>query len=264
MGRILVGCSGWSYPHWRKPVYGGRPAREWLSIYAERFPTVEVNATFYRLPSTRMVAGWTERSPAGEVFAVKASRYITHIKHLGGVREGGERLVARIRPLADAGKLGPLLWQLPETFHRDDDRLDAALRDLPAGRNCFEFRHPSWFCDAVYDRLSAVGAGLVFGDHPTRRFQTFVRTADWVYIRFHHAARGLRGGYSAGELRTWADRIGGWAESGDVYAYFNNDWVGTRSGEPYAIANARTLMANLGLDPPVATASGVSASRHCG
>jgi uncharacterized protein YecE (DUF72 family) len=264
VGRIRIGCSGWSYPHWRKPVYGGRPEGEWLAIYAERFPTVEVNATFYRLPSSRMVAGWAERSPEGEVFAVKMSRYLTHVKRLGGVREGGERLVARVRPLADAGKLGPLLWQLPETFHRDDERLDAALRDLPTGRNCFEFRHPSWFCDAVYERLAAAGAALVVGDHPTRPFQTLVRTADWAYIRFHHGTRGVRGGYSPGELRIWAERIADWTHTGDVYAYFNNDWLGTRSGEPFAIANARTLMDALGLESPAAAATDVSPARRSG
>lgn len=264
MGRILIGCSGWSYPHWRGPVYGGRPEAEWLSLYSERFPTVEVNATFYRLPSPPMVAGWVARSPAGEVFAVKVSRYLTHIKQLRGVRAGGEQLVDRVRPLADAGKLGPLLWQLPETFHRDDDRLDEALRDLPAGRNCFEFRHPSWFCDPVYDRLAGAGAALVFGDHPTRRFQTFVRTADWTYVRFHHGTRGVRGGYSPGELRAWAERIADWAQAGDVYAYFNNDWLGTRSGEPFAIANARTLMGMLGTDALSHPVADVSAARRFG
>jgi uncharacterized protein YecE (DUF72 family) len=264
VGRILIGCSGWSYPHWRKPVYGGRPEGDWLAIYSERFPTVEVNATFYRLPSPRMVAGWAARSPAGEVFAVKVSRYLTHIKRLGGVREGGERLVARTRPLADAGKLGPLLWQLPETFRRDDDRLDAALENVPPGRNCFEFRHPSWFCDAVYDRLAAAGAALVVGDYPTRPFQTLVRTADWAYLRFHHGTHGVRGGYSQAELRAWAERIADWAGAGDVYAYFNNDWLGTRSGEPFATANASTLMRALGLEPFAAATADVSAGGRSG
>src|SRR5438270_4411057 len=216
MSSVRLGCSGWSYAHWREPVYHGLPAGRWLGRYGELFPTVEVNASFYRLPTRHAAELWAERSPAGFVFAVKASRYLTHVRRLRDVRAGSARLLERMRPLAEAGKLGPLLWQLPETFPRDDERLAAALAALPDVRNCFEFRHPSWFCQPVLDQLAAAGAALVFGDHPARRFQMLEPTADWVYIRFHHGSRGVRGGYSPAELRGWARRIRGWSRRGDV------------------------------------------------
>ena len=232
---IRIGCSGWSYQHWREPVYAGHPSSEWLTRYAQMFPTVEVNATFYRLPTLRAVTGWAARSPSGFVFAVKVSRYLTHVSHLLDAREGGARLRARIEPLAKSGKLGPLLWQLPETFRRDDERLAVALEAMPDMRNCFEFRHPSWFCEPVRERLAAAGAALVFADHPKRRFQTFDPTTDWVYLRFHHGSRGVRGGYSTRELEDWAARIRDWSAHGDVYAYFNNDW------EAFAVRDAGRL-----------------------
>jgi uncharacterized protein YecE (DUF72 family) len=143
----------------------------------------------------------------------------------------------RIEPLAQAGKLGPLLWQLPESFPRDDERLTVALRALPEGRNCFEFRHPSWFCREVREMLADAGAALVVGDHPTRRFQTLEPTAGWMYVRFHHGSRGRRGNYSEAELREWAGRIRRWARRGDVYVYFNNDW------EAFAVRNAERMQA---------------------
>jgi len=235
----LIGCSGWSYAHWRDPVYDGAPAGRWLGLYAERFPTVEVNASFYWLPTLRMAQGWAERASDGFVFAVKMSRYVTHIRRLRDVPANVALLMRRIEPLAAAGKLGPLLWQLPESFPRDDERLAAALRALPGGRNCFEFRHPSWFCPEVRKLLADAGAALVVGDHPQRAFQTLEPTADWMYVRFHHGARGRRGNYSETELREWARRIRGWGRRGDVYVYFNNDWEG------FAVRNAERLQALL-------------------
>ena len=240
-GTLALGCSGWSYAHWRDPVYGRAPAREWLPIYAGMFSTVEVNATFYRLPSTRMVQGWADHSPEGFRFAVKVSRYVTHIRRLTDAGSHLQRLLERIEPLIGAGKLGPLLWQLPETFHRDDERLATALDQLPHEfRHAVEFRHPSWFCASVMDILRRAGVALVIGDHPTRRFQTRELTTDFTYIRFHHGHAGRGGNYSDRELAGWAEAIAGWLAQGDVYAYFNNDWLG-RSGRPYAVENARTL-----------------------
>src|SRR5205085_968667 len=119
-----------------------------------------------------------------------------------------------------------ILWQLPENFHRDDDRLGGALEALPAGRHCFEFRHESWFCEPVYDLLRSRGAALVIGDHPKRPFQSYEMTADWTFIRFHWGARGRRGNYSESELALWRDRIAEWRSRVEVYAYFNNDWEG--------------------------------------
>jgi uncharacterized protein YecE (DUF72 family) len=231
-----IGCSGWSYAHWRDRVYpSGLPARRWLEHYATLFDTVEVNATFYRLPRRETVASWARSTPDGFLFAVKASRYLTHVKRLADLREGVARLSERIEPLAEARKLGPVLWQLPETFHRDDDRLQEALEQLPGDRHAFEFRHPSWFVPEVERLLRRHGAALVVGDHPERPFQTKVLTAPWTYVRFHYGSRGRGGNYSRRELEGWARLLGRWRRRAEVYAYFNNDWCG------FAVANARTL-----------------------
>ena len=236
MHECRVGCSGWSYPHWRGRVYPERlPQRRWLEHYATFFDTVEVNATFYRLPRQDTVAAWAEETPRGFLFAVKASRYLTHVRRLSDLGRGVERFYERIAPLAQASKLGPVLWQLPETFHRDDDRLARALARLPVGRHAFEFRHPSWFVQDVYALLAEHDAALVLGDHPERRFQTHELTADWTYVRFHHGSRGRRGNYSARELEAWAGRIASWRAEADVFAYFNNDQEG------YAVRNAVDL-----------------------
>jgi uncharacterized protein YecE (DUF72 family) len=240
MAGVRVGCSGWSYSHWREEVYPeGVPQRRWLEHYATLFDTVEVNATFYRLPRRETVAGWVERTPPDFLLAVKASRFLTHVRRLSDVGRGLERFYDRIAPLLDSPKMGPVLWQLPETFHRDDERLAGALARLPAGRHCFEFRHESWFAAEVYELLREHGAALVIGDHPARPFQAHELTADWTYVRFHSGSRGRRGNYSDGELETWARRIAAWRSRAEVLAYFNNDWEG------FAVRNALALRARL-------------------
>ncbi|SRR5581483_2042312 len=236
---VHVGCSGWNYRDWREPVYGGLPQRRWLARYAELFDTVEVNNTFYRLPSQATVAGWVEQTPPGFVFAVKASRYLTHVKRLRGIEAGAGRFFEAIAPLAESPKMGPVLWQLPESFHRDDARLAEALAALPPGRHCFEFRHPSWFCREVYALLRRHGAALVIGDDPARPFQAHELTAGWTYLRFHRGNRGRRGNYSRAELDTWARRIAAWRARHEVFAYFNNDW------EAFAPRNAAYLASRL-------------------
>ncbi|HSK14595.1 MAG TPA: DUF72 domain-containing protein [Gaiellaceae bacterium] len=245
MRDVRIGCSGWVYPHWRGVVYPeGLPQRRWLESYAKRFDTVEVNATFYRLPRRDTVAAWAEGTPNGFLFAVKASRYLTHVRRLTDLGRGVERFFACIEPLVDAGKLGPILWQLPETFHRDDQRLAGALDRLPPGRHAWEFRHPSWFAPGVYALLAEHGAALVVGDTPERPFAERRLTAEWTYVRFHHGRRGRRGNYSERELSTWARRLGQWRRRADVYAYFNNDWEG------FAVRNALSLARRLGQQPP--------------
>jgi uncharacterized protein YecE (DUF72 family) len=237
---VRVGCSGWNYAHWRELVYPkGLPARRWLAHYAELFDTVEVNSTFYRLPRRESVAAWVAETPPKFLFAVKASRYLTHMKRLTDLGRGVERFYERIDPLVRSPKMGPVLWQLPENFHRDDDRLASALAGLPPGRHCFEFRHPSWFREEVYALLREHGAALVIGDHHERPFQTYELTADWTFIRFHHGSRGRGGNYSERELEEWARRIEGWRESAHVFAYFNNDW------SAYAVKNALWLRERL-------------------
>jgi uncharacterized protein YecE (DUF72 family) len=242
MKPVRIGCSGWNYAHWRERVYPkGVPQRRWLEHYATLFDTVEVNNTFYRLPKRESVAAWVEQTPPDFLFAVKASRFLTHMKRLTGIGQGVERFYERIEPLAASPKLGPVLWQLPETFHRDDERLAFALERLPPGRHCFEFRHPSWFAADVYALLREHRVALVIGDHPERPFQAHELTADWTFVRFHYGSRGRNGNYSDRELETWKRRIAQWCRRVDVLAYFNNDWEG------YAVRNGLTLRRLLGV-----------------
>ncbi|HEX4760278.1 MAG TPA: DUF72 domain-containing protein [Thermoleophilaceae bacterium] len=236
MKRVRVGCSGWNYKDWREVFYPkGLPARRWLEHYAQFFDTVEVNNTFYRLPNRSAVENWVEQAPSGFVFAVKASRYLTHIKRLTNMDEGVRRYYERIEPLVKSPKMGPVLWQLPGNFQRDDERLSHALEHLPKGRHCFEFRHPSWFTEDVYRLLRRHRVALVIGDTPERPFQTHEMTAKWTFVRFHYGHRGRNGNYSKTELEEWAARLREWREEVEVYAYFNNDW------NAYAVANALEL-----------------------
>ncbi len=237
---VRIGCSGWMYDSWRGPVYPERePKRRWLELYAERFDTVEVNSTFYRLARPSAVRAWVEQTPPGFLFAVKASRYLTHIRRLSDIDEGIRRFYEPLEPMIEAARLGPVLWQLPENFHRDDARLAAWMEALPSGMHTIEFRHPSWFASEVLEALRAHGIALAIGDHPERPFQSQQATASWRFVRFHHGARGRGGNYSRGELQEWAKRIAAWRGRTDVYAYFNNDW------NAFAPANARDLRARL-------------------
>jgi uncharacterized protein YecE (DUF72 family) len=233
---VRIGCSGWNYRDWRGRLYPERePQRRWLELYAERFDTVEINATFYRLPTRDAVARWVEQTPTRFEFTVKVSRYLTHIKRLTDVDNGMALFYERIEPMVTAGRLGPLLWQLPENFHRDDERLARWLEALPAGRHAIEFRHASWFEEPVFAALSDHDVALVVGDHPKRPFQLQVPTTSWWFVRFHHGRRGRGGNYSATELASWGERVRQWRREREVYAYFNNDWKG------YAPANALAL-----------------------
>jgi len=240
---VRIGCSGWNYDHWRHGVFYPElcPASRWLRYYAERFDTVELNTTFYRLPRTTAVARWVAESPPAFVFAVKVSRYVTHIKRLVDTEHHLPLLLERIEPLLRTPKMGPLLCQLPPTFKRDDERLAAALDAAPPQyRHAFEFRHASWFADDVMALLRERNVALVIAHRPEiESFQTHELTADFAFVRFHHGSRGLGGNYSESELVGWAERIRAWGDRGDVYAYFNNDWLG------FAPRNARRLAALL-------------------
>jgi ATP-binding protein involved in chromosome partitioning len=167
---IRIGCSGWNYDHWRNGVfYPPRlPPRRWLEHYAQHFDTVEVNSTFYRLPRETAVSNWVRETPPEFLLALKMSRYVTHIKRLRDLRPSIDLFYSRIRPLVDSPKLGPVLWQLPPGFRRDDARLAEALDLLPSGRHAFEFRDESWFTEDVYDLLRRHGVALVIGDTPQR------------------------------------------------------------------------------------------------
>src|SRR4051812_13973053 len=227
VGKVLVGCSGWQYKDWRGVVYPERcPQRDWLPVYARRFSTVEVNATFYRLPNCDAVARWAEQVPPGFVFTVKVSRYLTHMKRLTTVADGMRRLNERIEPILERGCLGPLLWQLPPNFKRDDDRLASALVELPAGRHAFEFREPGWFAEPVYALLAEHGVATVLAHDARRPLPEPPPTAGFAFVRFHWGERGRRGNYSDAELERWAPRIHAMAQGRDAFVYFNNDWEG--------------------------------------
>jgi uncharacterized protein YecE (DUF72 family) len=232
------------YDSWRGRLYPeGVAKRRWLEQYAKSFDTVEVNSTFYRLARREAVAGWVAQTPPEFLFAVKASRYLTHVRRLRDVREGMARFYEPLQPMIEAGRLGPVLWQLPENFHRDDARLAGwleLLESAASSRHAIEFRHASWFVPSVMSMLRARGVALTIGDHPSRPFQTYDATADWRFVRFHYGARGRAGNYSATEIVEWAARLAAWLPREEIYVYFNNDW------NSYAPANAKLLLRRLG------------------
>ena len=239
---VHIGCSGWNYRDWRGVIYPeGLPARRWLERYAELFDTVEVNATFYRLPSENAVKTWAEQTPRRFVFAVKASRYLTHVKRLKAIGAGAKRFFDPLEPLAEGAQAGPgavaASGELPARRRSPRRRRS---RGCPRGRHCFEFRHPSWFTEEVYALLRRHRAALVIGDHPERPFQTHEITAGWTYVRFHYGRRGRRGNYSERELERWKRRIASWRSELEVFLYFNNDW------EAFAPRDARWLAERLG------------------
>lgn len=217
---VRIGCSGWNYDAWREEIYPpGLAKPRWLSHYGGLFDTVEINNTFYRLPNVQTARRWAEETPPGFVFACKASRYLTHVKRLAEPEEGVERFYERLEPLREAGKLGPILWQLPANFKRNDERL-AGVLELSAGRrHGFEFQHPSWYDDDVYDLLAEYDAALVIAEGPEREYDQHAFTASWTVLRLNH---GRHGNFSAAELRGWREAIDDWRTQVDVYAYFNN------------------------------------------
>ena len=197
------------------------------------FGTVEVNATFYRLPTEKSVARWVEQTPPEFVFTIKASRYLTHVKRLSG---GPGRMYEPLGPLVESGKLGPILWQLPPDFRRDDARLDEWLGELPDGRHALEVRHASWFDPDVYARLRERNVALVGAHRKGLDLPDDVITADFAFLRFHYGERGRRGNYSESEIADWAERVRALdRQQLDVFAYFNNDW------EAFAPRNAVAL-----------------------
>lgn len=240
MERVRIGCSGWSYGDWRGGLYPDElPRRRWLERYAEVFDTVEINAPFYRLPKDETVRGWTEQVPGDFVFAVKASRYLTHMKRLREIADAVARFWEPLEPLRRSHRLGPVLWQLPESFERDDDLLAAALGRLPPARHCFEFRHRSWFAPPVRELLAERGASLAIGDDKRRPLPEATPVGELAYLRLHYGHRGRGGNYSEAELDGWRRRIAAWRSRRPVFVYLNNDWQG------FAPANARYLRRGL-------------------
>jgi len=233
--RYYIGTSGWHYEHWRGLFYPEKLAKaRWLDFYAGHFTTVELNNTFYRLPSENAFHTWRNSTPADFTFAVKVSRFITHIKRLKDVGEPVERFIARAGILGN--KLGPLLYQLPPNMHRNDDRLESFLSTLPRGvRHVIEFRHESWLDEGVFAILRKYNVGFCVFDMPDVTCP-IVATADFAYIRLHGSTGLYFSCYSDGELMSWAKRLKNLAQNlKAVYVYFNND------AEAYAVSNARTL-----------------------
>ena len=236
MARYIIGTSGWHYDDWRGRFYPeGLSKSNWLEFYSRYFTTVELNNTFYRLPSEKAFRNWYDSTPPDFVFTVKISRFITHIKRLKDTREALGNFMSRAALLKD--KLGPLLYQLPPSLHRDDANLEAFLSGLSTEYiHVIEFRHESWLTDEVYDILRRYHVGICVFDMPDLSCPLLV-TADFAYIRFHGKDSLYSSSYSDGELADWAEKIKKLAQNLDrVYIYFNNDIQG------YALKNAETMM----------------------
>lgn len=234
-GRLFIGTSGWSYDHWEGPFYpDGLPDTERLEYYATRFGSVEINQSFYSLPEEQTLRRWRAQVPAGFRFAVKASRYLTHMKKLKDPQEGLDRFLSRARLLDD--KLGPVLFQLPPRWRFNADRLQGFLdlldEDLRYG---FEFRDHSWLNPASYSLLARHHAALCFFDLDGFDSPREV-TTDFVYVRLHGPNGPYQGCYDQQTLSGWAGALSAWSRKGlDVYCYFDNDQHG------YAPINATTL-----------------------
>jgi uncharacterized protein YecE (DUF72 family) len=224
--RLHIGTSGWVYRAWRGPFYpADLPAKKQFAFLASRFHTVEVNGTFYRLPSAAAIAAWREQAPPGFLYAVKASRFITHNKKLAEPRETLKRFLDLVLPLGP--RLGPLLFQLPPTWHCDAARLEAflgALRErVPRHAVTVEFRHPSWFTEAVYAVLRQHDAAFCIC-HLVGSESPLVVTARTVYLRLHGRSGKYAGAYGRDGLEPWCQRIRGWLdEEREVFCYFDND-----------------------------------------
>lgn len=249
--QLRIGCSGWNYKHWRGTFYPPRlPVREWFAHYAHVFDTVEINNTFYRLPESTTFAAWREQAPENFVYAIKASRFITHLKRLRDPEEPATRLFERACQLA--GTLGPVLYQLPANFHCDLNRLDDFLAVLPRTlgeingtpadrklKHVFEFRHPSWYTGETRAVLHAHGAVMCLHDKAGSAIFEPLDTP-FVYVRFHGPGGRYFGRYDLRRMEYWAETLGEQHRAGrDVFAYFNND------PEGMALINAqelRTLM----------------------
>ena len=224
---MRVGTSGWIYPHWRGLLYPKRLSRgrTELDYYAQEFDTVEVNNSFYRLPKREVFESWRQRVPDRFEFAVKASRYLTHMRRLREPAEPLQRLMNSAEGLGD--KLGPILFQLPPNFAADLDRLRgfmAALEMYRGQRFAFEFRHPTWLVAEVYDMLGRASVALCLPVGMKLPLEVRL-TTDWSYIRMHRGRRGI--GFSDAELRAWSGQITDFRRQGaQVYVYFNNDTGG--------------------------------------
>jgi len=222
-GRARVGCSGWQYKHWRGDFYpADLPQARWFEHYAARFDTVEINSSFYRLPERETFAAWARRAPMRFLFAVKASRFLTHMKKLKDPEEPIDRLFTRMRALGR--HLGPVLYQLPPGWKVDVGRFRHFLGVLPRdARHVVEFRDPTWYDKEIYRLMEERGVALCLHDMPGSATGR-ERVGPFVYVRFHGASSKYGGGYTKDRLRSWAKWLNAQRDAGaDVFAYFNND-----------------------------------------
>lgn len=232
---IRIGTSGWHYNHWQGLFYPAQlPKSKWLEYYAENFDTVEINNTFYQLPKEVSLKRWHKQVPENFIYTVKTNRYITHIKRLKEVSEALERFFERINILAE--KLGPILYQLPPSMHKDLNLLASFIKLLPKKQlGIFEFRHESWYCDDTFKLLDKSGIGFCIHDMPGKETPRII-TGDVIYVRFHCPTGKYQGNYSKSALQDWANWLKEHIkEARCIYAYFNNDIGG------HAIRNAKTL-----------------------
>lgn len=236
---VLIGTSGWQYASWRGRFYpASLPQRSWLEHYAARFQTVEVNNAFYRLPAAATFDAWAARTPDDFVVAVKASRYLSHLRRLRDPAEPVRRLMERAVHLG--GQLGPVLVQLPATFPLDLGRLTDTLDAFPAGTKvAFEPRHPSWHVEEVAEALAARDQAFCLSDAPGRVAPRW-RTASWGYLRMHAGRAAPAPCYGPTALRRWAEHLAElWSPDEEVHVYFNNDGCGC------AVRDARRFAAAL-------------------
>ena len=231
-----VGTSGWSYEHWRERYYPeGLPSTERLSFYAREFDTVELNSSFYRLPRETTFVRWREVTPGRFIFAVKGSRYVTHVKKLVGVSDAVDNLCRRAVNLGE--KLGPVLWQLPPQAKKNEERLEGFLGCLPDGiSHVVEFRNRNWFDDGIYALLRRYDVSFCSVSSPSFVTDLLV-TGEVGYLRMHGEGGGWYAtSYGEDRLRVWAKRVSeSFSSCRESYVYFNND------ANAYAIQNARDL-----------------------
>ncbi len=240
---IRIGCSGWQYKHWRGDFYPeGLPQSRWFAHYALTFDTVEINNSFYRLPDETTFAKWRDQAPDGFLYAVKASRFLTHMKKLKNPDEAIDRLFTRARRLGRS--FGPVLYQLPPHWKVDVDRLRTFLRALPRGRrHVFEFREPSWYCDQVFALLERHRAALCLHDM-TGSASGRLTVGPFVYVRFHGTTK-YAGRYGDESIESWADWLAERVRGGTpIYAYFNNDVGGQAPRDATRLRDA--VLARLG------------------
>jgi len=234
---VYVGTSGWQYKDWAKTFYP-RGTKHLLGYYSTRFRTVEINATFYRLPEKLVFDKWEREAPRDFLFAVKASRFLTHMKKLKDPEEPVGRLLERCSGLQ--GKLAVILVQLPASFPRNDERLEATLAAFPKKiKVAVEFRHESWFADGVKNLLSRYRAALCLADRGGRLLTPAWRTCDWGYLRMHQGERRPLPCYETSTLEERARMLADlWSTREDVFVYFNNDTGGCAIRDAVAFARA--------------------------